>query len=69
LELEAFPAPQVKKTFLFQQHQGIWSVACVKRWPDHVINFDGTSEKPSERLHEDWHRGIRLQRLHHAVKG
>src|SRR5689334_20495781 len=31
--------------------------------------FDGTSEKPSDRLHEDRRRGIRLQRLHHAVKG
>jgi hypothetical protein len=69
LDLEAFPAPQVKKTFLFQQHQGIWSVACVKRRPDEVIMFDGTSEKPSKRLGEDEHRGFRLQRLHHAVKG
>lgn len=68
-DLEAFPAPQIKKTFLFHQHQGIWSVACVKRRPDQVIMFDGTSEKPSDRLHEDRHRGIRLQGLHHAVKG
>ncbi|KAK3898541.1 hypothetical protein C8A05DRAFT_37875 [Staphylotrichum tortipilum] len=69
LDLEAFPAPQVKKTFLFHQHQGIWSVACVKRRPDQVIMFDGTSEKPSDRLNEDRQRGIRLQRLYHAVKG
>ncbi|KAJ4288324.1 hypothetical protein N0V88_007362 [Collariella sp. IMI 366227] len=45
-----------------QQQQGV-------RWPDQVIMFDGTSEKPSDRLHEDRHRGIRLQRLHDAVKG
>ncbi|KAK4031522.1 hypothetical protein C8A01DRAFT_42038, partial [Parachaetomium inaequale] len=69
LDLEAFPAPQVKKTFLFLQHQGIWSVACVKRWPDQVIMFDGTSEKPSERLREDRHRCIRLKDLRDAVKG
>ncbi|KAJ4292841.1 hypothetical protein N0V88_005499 [Collariella sp. IMI 366227] len=31
--------------------------------------FDGTSEKPSERLHEDQHRGIRLKDLRDAVKG
>ncbi len=68
LDLEAFPAPQVKKTFLFHQHQGIWSVACVERWTDQVIMFDGTSKKPSNRLSEDQHRGIRLQRLHQAVK-
>ncbi|KAK4187993.1 hypothetical protein QBC35DRAFT_451725 [Podospora australis] len=53
LDLEAFPAPQVKKTFLFHQYQGIWSVACVERWPDQVIMFDSTSEKPGNRLHED----------------
>lgn len=58
LDLEAFPAPQVKKTFLFHQHQGIWSVACIKRRPDQVIMFDGTSEKLSDRLHEDRHRGV-----------
>ncbi len=68
LDLEAFPAPQVKKTLLFYQHQGIWSVAYVKRRPDQVIMFDGTSEKPSDRLDEDRHRGDRLQSLHHAVK-
>ncbi|KAH6618335.1 hypothetical protein B0J18DRAFT_276290 [Chaetomium sp. MPI-SDFR-AT-0129] len=69
LDLEAFPAPQVKKTFLFLQHEEVWSVACVKRWPDQVILFDGTSKKPSERLDEDEHRGVRLQRLRHAVNG
>lgn len=68
LDLEAFPVPQVKKTFLFQQHQGIWSVAYIKRRPDQVVMFDGTSEKPSDRLDEDEHRSIRLRRLRHAVK-
>jgi hypothetical protein len=68
LDLEAFPAPQVKKTFLFQQHQGIWSVACVKRRPDQVIMFDGTSENPSKRLGEDQDRDIRLKDLEDAVK-
>ncbi|KAJ4307350.1 hypothetical protein N0V88_000734 [Collariella sp. IMI 366227] len=53
LDLEAFPAPQVKKTFLFRQHQGIWSVAYVKRRPDQVIMFNGTSEKPSDHLDKD----------------
>jgi hypothetical protein len=69
-DLEAFPAPpQVKKTFLFQQHQGIWSVAYVKSRPDQVIMFDGTSKKPSHRLHKDRDRRNRLQLLEYAVKG
>ncbi|KAJ4288306.1 hypothetical protein N0V88_007344 [Collariella sp. IMI 366227] len=47
LDLEAFPAPQVKKTFLFQQHEEIWSVACVERWPEQVIMQSTGRSSPS----------------------
>ncbi|KAK3897468.1 hypothetical protein C8A05DRAFT_38982 [Staphylotrichum tortipilum] len=69
LDLGTFPAPEVDETFLFRQYQGIWSVAYVKRQPHHVIIYDGNSEHPSNCLHEDQPRTLRLQHLQHAVKG
>ena len=68
LDLGTFPAPEVDKTFLFRRHRGIWSVAYIGRRPHHVIMYDGNSEHPSNRLHEDQARTLRLQHLHRAVK-
>ena len=69
LDLGTFPAPEVDKTFLFRRHRGIWSVAYIRRRPHHVIMYDGNSEHPGDRLHENQARMLRLQHLHRAVKG
>ncbi|KAL2016048.1 hypothetical protein VTK56DRAFT_4314 [Thermocarpiscus australiensis] len=60
LDVTAFQVPRVHKTFLFHEHQGIWSVALLQRGSSRIIMYDGVSSKPSNRLHEDHARTERL---------
>ncbi|GAB1312092.1 hypothetical protein MFIFM68171_02302 [Madurella fahalii] len=68
LDVTACTVPKVEDTFLFHRNDvdKVWSVAHFSRGRARVMAFDGTSDKPSDRLSKEkttWRRGCNFSEV------